>query len=82
MLGECFSLCLKGISAVFDWMGYIFVQLDAWKYILGAFLIFTIFRLLLVPIVGGSLFGGSSDTVRLRDANMSDVKKTRGRKNG
>lgn len=83
MVGDCFNLCIDAISAAFDWLNYILVQLDAWKYILGAFLIFTIFRLLLVPLVGGVIGGGSSDTVRSRNANMSDVKRMkRGRRNG
>lgn len=77
MVSECFNLCIVGISAVFDFFGYCVTQLGAWAYILGAFIIFSIFRLLLKPLIGAAVHGGSSDTVR-RAKNFSVTSKNKG----
>lgn len=47
--------------SIFDWFEKIYAHYGVWSILLGAFLIYTIYRLLLKPIVGGS---GSSDTAR------------------
>lgn len=60
MVGQCLQLCVTGISAVFDFMALIFDYLGAWTYIIGAFMIYTVYRVLLVPVIGA----GQSDMAR------------------
>lgn len=64
MVTQAMNICLQGISAVLYWMEYIFMQLGAWNWILGAVIIYTIFRLLIVPVIGDALSSGQSDTVK------------------
>lgn len=64
MVGQCFQLCIQGISAVFGFFGMCMNLLGAWFYIFGAFLIFTIYRLLLKPLIGAAVNAGASDTVK------------------
>ena len=47
----------------------VFTKLDAWGIVLGAFFVFTIYRLLLVPVLGGVVRAGQSDIVRRIHAN-------------
>lgn len=64
MVGEVLGILAQMFSDLFGLFDEVFTKLDAWGLLLGAFLVFTIYRLLLVPIVGGVISGGTSDVVR------------------
>lgn len=64
MVAQTMQICLQGISAVFGFMSIIFETLGAWSWILGAIIVYTIFRMLIVPIIGGVIRSGQSDTVK------------------
>lgn len=49
---------------IFELVGEIFTKFGAWGYILGGFIIYTIYRLLVVPIFGGFVRAGASDVVK------------------
>lgn len=57
MIVDMFNKILELFQDVFD-------GLDAWDYIFGAFIIVTIYRMLLRPILGGGIKSGSSDKAR------------------
>lgn len=42
----------------------IFTAFDAWSMVIGAFTIYAIYRLLLIPVLGGRLGSGASDNAR------------------
>lgn len=64
MVAQTMNLCLQGIVAVFGFMEYIFAQLGTGYWILGAFMIFSIYRLLIRPVIGSAVSSGASDTVK------------------
>lgn len=64
MVAQTMNICVQGISAVFAWMEYIFMQLGTGFWIIGAFMIFSIFRLLINPVIGSAVSSGASDTVK------------------
>lgn len=51
-------------SQVFLLFERVYTEFGAWSLLVGAFVVFTIYRLILAPIVGGGLRSGSSDTVK------------------
>lgn len=51
-------------SQVLSLFDRVYTEFGAWSLLIGAFLVFTIYRLILAPIVGGGLRSGSSDTVK------------------
>lgn len=67
MLGNMFAQLL----ALFE---RIFTELDGWAIWLGAFLIFTISRMLIVPILGGVISAGQSDMVQKIRNNSKENK--------
>lgn len=77
MVAQTMEICLSAISAVFNFMSYIFEELGAWSWILGAIIVYTIFRLLIVPIVGGVISAGQSDTVKAFRQSYQDGKNGR-----
>lgn len=64
MVGEILAILAQMFSDLFGLYDEVFTKLDAWGLLFGAFLVFTIYRLLLVPVVGGLIRGGASDVVR------------------
>lgn len=78
MVAQCFELCIQGISAVFGFFGTCMQLLGAWFYIFGAFLIFTIYRLLLKPLIGAAVSSGASDTVKSMKKSSSSNKSKKG----
>lgn len=64
MVAQTMSICLQGITAVFGWMEYVFFQLGVGFWLIGAFTIFSIFRLLIAPVIGAAISSGASDTVK------------------
>lgn len=58
------SVVLKGLFAVFEWMKDIFTVFDAWTWILGAFGVYTVYRFLLSPLLGGRQIPRDSDAGR------------------
>lgn len=64
MVAQVMNICMQGVSACFGWMGILFESLGAWSFILGAITLYTIFRLLLAPVIGAAISSGASDTVK------------------
>lgn len=64
MLAQVMEMLANMISQVFSIFDMVFSAFDVWDLLLGALIIWTIYRLLLVPILGCALKGGSSDTVK------------------
>ena len=58
---EMLALMFREIFVLVD---KIFTAFDAWSMVIGAFTIYAIYRLLLIPVLGGSLKAGSSDNAR------------------
>lgn len=52
------SLLMECTESVFGWMRLIFVRFDAWGWVLGALGIFTVYRFLLRPFLGGAVSFG------------------------
>lgn len=49
---------------VFLWFDKVFTYFGAWTFVFGAFLIYTIYRMILAPIVGGFTSAGRSDLAK------------------
>lgn len=79
MVGEVLGILAQMFSDLFGLFDEVFTKLDAWGLLLGAFLVFTIYRLLLVPIVGGVVRAGQSDIVRKTYGGMKNS--TKGQQN-
>lgn len=67
---EMLASMFQSILALFD---KVFAGLDGWDIVLGAFIVITIYRMLLVPILGGRVGFGSSDTVKKSRGKEEDV---------
>lgn len=78
MVGEILAILAQMFSDLFGLYDEVFTKLDAWGLLLGAFLVFTIYRLLLVPVVGGLIRGGASDVVRYVRDDAKTVKNAQG----
>lgn len=75
MLGDMFVQLLALFERVYS-------ALDGWAIWIGAFTIFTIARMLIIPILGGVISAGQSDIVKeIRKGASSDkAKKPSGKK--
>lgn len=80
MVGEVLGILAQMFSELLGLFNEVFAKLDAWGLLLGAFLVFTIYRLLLVPIVGGLIRSGQSDIVKKvrTDSGLSTSRKNSG----
>ena len=66
MINDALNICLTGINAVFTWFGQIMDALPgAFNFILAMIGVFTVFRLLLVPIMGVHIGGAGSDMAHI-----------------
>lgn len=72
MVSEILGILAQMFGDLFGLFDEVFTKLDAWGLVLGAFLVFTIYRLLLAPVVGGIVRSGQSDVVRKSYGNMKD----------
>lgn len=61
---EAFNLLINMFTRLFDYLDVLFSKLSAWSYVLGFFLIYTIYRLILAPVLGGVVRAGQSDMVK------------------
>lgn len=61
---EAFNLLINMFTRLFDYLDVLFSKLGAWSYVLGFFLIYTIYRLILAPVLGGVVRSGQSDMVK------------------
>lgn len=73
-LMDMFYILLQYVDKLFDRIG-------AWHYIFGFFLIFTIYRLILAPVLGGAISSGRSDIVK-KVRSDKNVKAVSGLKKG
>lgn len=78
MVSEALGILAQMFSDLLGLYDEVFTKLDAWGLLLGAFLVFTIFRLLLIPILGGVISGGTSDVVRYIREDTKSVKNAQG----
>ena len=51
-------------NQVFNLFDVVYAKFGAWSYVMGAFIVFTLYRLVLAPAIGGGFRGGSSDVVK------------------
>lgn len=63
-MGDVVSFLSMALNAVFSFADDVFTKLGAYGLILGAFFIWTVYRLLLQPIIGGIISVGTSDVVQ------------------
>ena len=78
MVGEALGILTQMFSGLLGLFDEVFTKLDAWGLLLGAFLVYTIYRLLLVPIFGGFVSAGASDVVRYVREDAKAVKNAQG----
>ena len=74
MVGQALSILAQMFSDLFGLFDEVFTKLDAWGLLLGAFLVYTIYRLLLAPVLGGLISSGASDVVRYIREDAKAVK--------
>ena len=64
-MNDALNVCLSGINAVFSWMEKVYTAIPgSFIFILAMIGVFTVFRLLLVPVMGVHIGGAGSDFVR------------------
>ena len=64
MINEVLEMLANMFQKLLGIFNNVFTGLNAWDLVLGAFIVVTIYRMLLVPILGGRVGFGSSDTVK------------------
>ena len=57
---EAFNVLINMFNRLFGYLDLLFSELGAWSFVLGFFLIYTIYRLILAPVLGA----GRSDMVK------------------
>lgn len=57
---DVYNMLIGMFSRLFEYLDILFTKLGAWSFVLGFFLIFTIYRLVLAPVLGA----GRSDMVK------------------
>lgn len=65
-VSHAMSLLVKCMESVFEWTRLVFLKYDAWGWILGALGVFTVYRFLLKPFLGGSVSLGDSGNYKAR----------------
>ena len=78
---DVYNMLINMFSRLFQYLDVLFTKLGAWSYVLGFFLIFTIYRLILAPVLGGVLASGRSDIVK-KVRSDRNVKAVSGLKKG
>lgn len=63
-MGDAIGFVSRLFQYCFAIVERIFTEFNAWAIIFSAFIIYTLYRLLLRPIFGGLVSAGASDTVR------------------
>ena len=63
---EVLVVLAEMFKKIFALVDKIYTSFNAWSLVVGAFTIYVIYRLLLVPVLGGALKSGSSDMARKR----------------
>lgn len=61
---EVLNLLAYMFKEIFKIADKIYTSYNAWSLVIGAFTIYTIYRLLLVPVLGSAINSGASDMVR------------------
>lgn len=51
-------------NSIFVLYDRLYTHFGAWTYLIGAFIIYTVYRILLAPIVGGFVSAGRSDMAK------------------
>lgn len=65
MWNSIFSVVSSAVSSAWVWFNGLFDAIPgAWEFIFVVILIYLIYKHVLMPLVGGSLKGGSSDKVK------------------
>ena len=81
-VSNAMSLLVMCIENVFEWMRLIFVRFDAWGWVLGGFGVFTVYRFLLKPFLGGSVSLGDSGNYKSRQSQSNGSEKESSEENG
>lgn len=79
MLIDALNICITGINAVFGWFSRLMDAIPgAFNFILAMIGVFTVYRILLVPILGIHIGGAGSDLahiVRTDERNRAESEK-------
>lgn len=78
-VSEAMGLITKCTDSVFEWMRLIFLKYEAWGWVIGALGVFTVYRFLLKPFLGGSISLGDSGNYKTR---QNQSKKESSEENG
>lgn len=78
MLNQAINICITGINAAFSFFDRIMSAIPgAFSFILAMIGVFTVFRLLLVPIMGIHIGGAGSDVARLMNKKPDEPDRPR-----
>lgn len=61
---EVLVVLAEMFKKIFALVDKVYTSFNAWSLVIGAFTIYTIYRLLLVPVMGSAINSGASDMVR------------------
>lgn len=64
MLEEVLEMLANMFLSLFALVDKIYTKFNAWSLILGAFIVYTLYRVLLRPVLGSAVSSGASDTVQ------------------
>lgn len=82
-VSNAMALLTKCIDSVFEWTRLVFLKYDAWGWILGGLGVFTVYRFLLKPFLGGSVSLGDSGNYKARqNQSKEQTKKESSEENG
>lgn len=63
-MAEANGFVVNLFGKIFELFDRVYTEYGAWSLIIGAFIVYTIYRLILAPVVGGVVSAGQSDMVR------------------
>lgn len=81
-VADAMNLLAICVDSVFEWTRFIFIRYDAWSWVLGALGVFTVYRFLLKPFLGGSVSLGDSGNYKARQNQSKESKKESSEENG
>lgn len=64
MITDVIPVLTNMFVQLFNVLDTIYTYLGAWSILLGAMIVYTLVRMLIIPLLGGNLSGGASDTVQ------------------
>lgn len=81
-VSDAMNLLVLCMDSVFNWTRLVFIRFDAWGWVIGALGVFTVYRFLLKPFLGGSVSLGDSGNYKARQNQSKESKKESSDENG